>query len=145
MSTVVEKPPAKAQPLTMEQATRILAGYQELWNRSAMTEYLEGFTEDVVVEFADLPAVNGRKDLEKMITARVARQKGYQLKKSLRCVFDRTIVCSWTATWTDSKTERLMSGKGIEFIELREDGKCSRWEASFDAWDREGPRQSRFI
>jgi hypothetical protein len=36
-----------------------------------------------------------------------------------------------------------MKGKGIEFIEIRE-GKCARWEATFNAWDAEAPSRSQF-
>jgi hypothetical protein len=36
-----------------------------------------------------------------------------------------------------------MKGKRIEFIEMR-DGKCARWEATFNAWDAEAPGRSQF-
>jgi hypothetical protein len=36
-----------------------------------------------------------------------------------------------------------MKGKGIECIEMR-DEKCAHWEATFNAWDAEGPRNSLF-
>jgi nuclear transport factor 2 (NTF2) superfamily protein len=144
MPSAIEKAQPATSALTMEQAANMLANYQDLWNRAAMPEYLEGFTDDVVVEFADLPTINGRKELEQMIYARIARQKGYRLEKALRGVFGNTIVCSWTAKWTDAVTGRPMNGKGIEFIELR-DGKCCRWEATFNAWPTDAPRQSLFI
>jgi len=144
MASVIEQDKAVTEPLTIEQATTILAEYQELWNRGAMSELLDGFTEDIIVEFADLPPIRGRKELEQMIQARTARQKGYRLEKTLRCVFGSTIVCSWTAEWTDGLTGRLMKGKGIEFLQHR-DGKCCRWDSAFNAWDSEAPARSLFV
>ena len=87
-----------------------------------------------VVEFADLPTIKGKRELDRIIPARLARQKHYRLTKTLRFVSGNTIVGSWVADWTDGITGRPMNGKGIEFIEMR-DGKCARWEATFNAWD----------
>jgi hypothetical protein len=46
---------------------------------------LSGFTDDIVVEFADLPRIKGKAELERILKARLARQKGYRLEKTLRC------------------------------------------------------------
>jgi hypothetical protein len=101
---------------------------------------LSGFTDDIVVEFADLPRIKGKAELERILKARLTRQKGYRLEETLRAVAGATIVGSWTADWVDATTDE---GQGIEFIEMRDD-KCAHWEATFNAWDAEGPRNSLF-
>ncbi len=131
------------QTLTQQEAAAILARYQELWNRAALAELLDGFTEDITVDFADLPTIKGKGELDPIIRARLARQQQYRLTKTLRFVSGNTIVGSWVADWIDGVTGRPMKGKGIEFIEMR-DGKCARWEATFNAWDAEAPGRSQF-
>jgi len=132
------------QTLTEVEATHILRHYQELWNRAAVEELLDGFTNGIVVEFADLPTIRGKAELERVIRARLARQKGYHLQKTLRAVTGSVIVGTWTAEWIDGKTGLAMKGKGTEFIEMH-GGKCSHWEATFNAWPAEGDRSSAFV
>jgi hypothetical protein len=129
MPTIEKRNEQQNQELTQQEAVAILTHYQELWNRGALPELLDGFTDDITVDFADLPTIRGKRELDRIIQARLARQKHYHLKKTLRFVSGNTIVGSWVADWTDGLTGRPMKGKGIEFIEIRE-GKCARWEAS---------------
>lgn len=129
--------------LTKEQAEAALQRYQQLWNRAALSELLDGFSDDIVVEFADLPIIRGKAELETILRARMSRQRNYRLEKTLRAVVENTIIGTWTADWTDATTGLAMKGKGIEFIEMRND-KCVRWEATFNAWNAEGPRRSLF-
>jgi len=98
---------------------------------------------DIVVEFADLPRIKGKAELKNILEARLARQKDYHLEKTLRAVTGATNVGSWIADWVDATTGRPMKGRGIEFLEMRDD-KCAHWEATFNAWDAEGPRSSLF-
>jgi len=143
MATGTKEKQSSAQVLAEAEAVTILRRYQELWNRAALAELLSGFTDDIVVEFADLRRIEGKAELESILKARLARQKGYRLEKTLRAVTGATIVASWIADWVDATTGRPMKGRGIEFIEMRDD-KCARWEATFNAWDAEGPRSSLF-
>jgi ketosteroid isomerase-like protein len=143
MSTIEKRNEQQNQELTQQEAVAILAHYQELWNRAALPELLDGFTDDITVDFADLPTIRGKRELDRIIQARLARQKHYRLKKTLRFVSGNTIVGSRVADWTDGVTGRPMKGKGIEFIEIRE-GKCARWEATFNAWDADAPSRSQF-
>jgi ketosteroid isomerase-like protein len=138
---VEERPPN--QTLTRQEAAAILARYQEPWNRAALPELLDGFTDDITVDFADLPTIKGKGELDQIIRARLARQQQYRLTKTLRFVSGDTIVGSWVADWIDGVTGRPMKGRGIEFIEMR-DGKCARWEATFNARDAEAPGRSQF-
>jgi len=70
---------------------------------------LSGFTDDIVVEFADLPRIKGKAELERILKARLARQKGYRLEKTLRAVAGATIVGSWTADWVDATTDEVQA------------------------------------
>src|SRR5215472_15351165 len=117
MTTGTKEKQSSAQVLTEAEAATILRRYQELWNRAALTELLSGFTDDIVVEFADLPTIKGKAELESIL---LARQKGYRLEKTLRAVAGTTIVGSWVADWVDATTGQSMKGRGIEFIEMRE-------------------------
>src|SRR5260370_12905674 len=101
MTTRAEKK-SNEQSLTEVQAATILRRYQELWNRAALTELLHGFTDDIVVEFADLPTIKGKAELERVLRARLGRQKGYRLEKTLRGVTASTIVGTWVADWVAS-------------------------------------------
>src|SRR5215468_1707327 len=143
MTTGAREKQSSAQVLTEAMAATILRRYQQLWNRAALTELLSGFTDDIVVEFADLPRINGKAELESMLKARLARQKGNRREETLRAVTGTTIVGTWIADWVEATTGRPMKGRGIEFIEMRDD-KCTRREATFNAWDAEGPRSSLF-
>jgi hypothetical protein len=83
------------QTLTRQEAAAILTRYQELWNRDALPELLDGFTEDITADFADLPTIKGKGELDQIIRARLARQQQYRLTKTLRFVSGNTIVGSW--------------------------------------------------
>jgi nuclear transport factor 2 (NTF2) superfamily protein len=133
-----------AQTLTKAEAEALLAGYQKAWNTGDIDTFLTGFTDDIAVDFADLGKIEGKKALKAFILARLARQQGYQLKKTLRGVVGSTIVCSWTAEWTDSQTGKAMKGRGIEFIEIR-DGLCAYWEAAFNGWTANEAHASLFV
>jgi hypothetical protein len=110
---------------------------------SQLPALLDGFTEDITIDSADLPTIKGKGELDQIIRAPLARQQQHRLTKTLRFVSGDTIVGSWVADWIDGVAGRPMKGKGIEFIEMR-DGKCARWEAAFNAWDAEAPGRSQF-
>ncbi|BAO94156.1 nuclear transport factor 2 family protein [Caballeronia insecticola] len=144
MNAIVTPQTDATEQMTWSQAEALLAGYQKQWNTGDIDNYMQGFADDIVVEFADLPRIQGKTDLKAFILARLARQKGYQLKKTLRGVVGSTIICSWTASWTDSKTGKSMKGRGIEFIEIQKE-KCVYWEATFNAWPEGEAPDSLFV
>src|SRR5215813_1748143 len=131
MATGTKEKQSSAQVLAEAEAVTILRRYQELSNRAALAELLSGFTDDIVVEFADLPRIKGKAELERILKARLARQKGYRLEKTLRDVAGATIVGSWTGDWVDATTDE---GQG-DRIHRDGDDKCAHWEATFNAWD----------
>jgi nuclear transport factor 2 (NTF2) superfamily protein len=65
---------------------------------------LGGYTDDVVIRFADVPEVRGKIAAERFLRARFARQRNYRLNKVLRMV-DRNMVGNyWDGEWEDAKT-----------------------------------------
>lgn len=130
--------------ITVEEAARVLQRNEELFAAGAIGEILEGFTDDVVVEFADVPRVEGKRALERFLAARFARQKDYRLHKRLRAVTGNVIIGTWTGEWEDAVTGNVMAGRGSEFLEMR-GSCCARWEATFNAWEAGRPQQSLFV
>jgi hypothetical protein len=111
MSTEAKARSQKDGQLTEEAAKAALERYQELWNRQALSELLDGFTDDIAVEFADLPPIHGRAELERVLRARLVRQKGYRLQKTLRGVVGNTIVGSWVASCDRWRVGTIDEGK----------------------------------
>ena len=99
------------------------------------------FTEDCAVRFAEQQEIIGLDALERFLRARMARQRNYGLRKTLRAVQGNVIGVEWHGWWDDARTGRKMEGKGLEFWTMR-DGKIAVWDAAFNVWDAEGPRVS---
>src|SRR3984957_13760612 len=99
------------------------------WNVKAL---LDGFTEDCVVKFGDLPELRGKPALEQQFRGRMERQKDYRLKKEFRALAGDVIANYWEGWWEDGLTGAKMQGRGVETWTMR-DGKIATWEAAFNA------------
>ena len=99
---------------------------------------MAGFTDDVVVRFADQPELHGKDAVRELLEARFARQRGYRLKKQLRMLDGNMVGNYWDGEWEDAQTGKAMVGRGTEFWTIR-DGRVSRWEAAFNVWERDAP------
>jgi nuclear transport factor 2 (NTF2) superfamily protein len=99
------------------------------------------FTEDCVVRFGEQPEISGLDALERFLRARMARQRDYGLRKTLRAVQGNVIGVEWHGWWQDARTGSKMEGKGLEFWTMR-DGKIAVWDAAFNVWEKDGPRVS---
>ena len=99
------------------------------------------FAQDCVVRFAEQPDIHGLADLERFLRARMARQRNYRLRKTLRALQGSVIGVEWHGSWDDAVTGRPMEGKGLEFWTMRE-GKIAVWDAAFNVWEKDGPRVS---
>jgi ketosteroid isomerase-like protein len=122
---------------TIDDATRLVKRVETLFANADIESILAGFTDDVVVRFADFPELCGKNETERFLRARFARQKGYQLQKTLRMVMANMIGNFWEGTWEDAVTGKKMRGRGTEFWTLR-DGKIALWEATFNVWEDGG-------
>ena len=118
-------------PQTVEEARAFVAHVESLfmpWNIPAL---LDGFTEDCVVRFGDLPEFRGKAALAQLFRSRSERQVGYRLRKELRALAADTIANYWEGEWRDRATGKEMAGRGVEVWRMR-DGKIAVWEAAFN-------------
>ena len=128
---------ATAQPLTREEAARIVKSGEEAFAAADVERIVAGFTEDAVAPFATLPELRGREAIARFLRARFARQRNYRLTKTLRVVQGDIIGNIWEGTWEDAHTGRRMYGRGVEFWTMR--GKqIARWEAAFNVMEEGG-------
>jgi nuclear transport factor 2 (NTF2) superfamily protein len=118
-------------PQTIDEARAFVAHVESLfmpWNIPAL---LDGFTEDCVVRFGDMPEFRGKAALEQLFCSRSERQIGYRLRKQLRGLMGDTIANYWEGEWQDALTGKKMAGRGVEIWVMR-DGKIAVWEAAFN-------------
>jgi nuclear transport factor 2 (NTF2) superfamily protein len=118
-------------PRTVEEALKLVKHVEALfmpWNIAALAQ---GFTEDCIVRFGNVPEFRGRDAVRTFFTARSAKQKNYRLTKQLRTLMGDTITNVWNGTWEDAETGVAMKGFGVEVWVMR-DGKIAVWEAAFN-------------
>lgn len=118
-------------PLTRERALELVAAAEKAFADADVASIVDGYTDDVVIRFADLPEVRGKAAAEAFLKARFARQRDYRLTKRLRALDGDVIGNVWDGTWTDAQTGRQMQGVGTEFWTMRA-GKIALWEATFN-------------
>jgi nuclear transport factor 2 (NTF2) superfamily protein len=118
-------------PRKVDEAQALVAHVESLfmpWNIPALPD---GFTDDCVVRFGDLPEFRGKAALEKLFRGRSERQKDYRLRKEFRALMGDTIANYWEGEWEDRLTGARMTGRGVEIWVMR-DGKIAVWEAAFN-------------
>lgn len=121
-----------AQPLTRQQAITLVAEIEAAFTAGDVERIIAGYTDDIVIRFADIPEIRGKHAAAEFLRARFARQKNYQLHKHLRALDGDIVGNSWDGTWTDARTGRPMYGRGTEFWTMR-DARIAVWEATFNA------------
>jgi nuclear transport factor 2 (NTF2) superfamily protein len=119
-------------PRTNDEARAFVAHVESLFMPWDINGLLNGFTDDCVVKFGDLPELRGKAALEKLFRARMERQKDYRLKKEFRALAGDVIANYWEGWWEDRFTSKQMHGRGVEVWVMR-DGKIAVWEAAFNA------------
>lgn len=123
-------------PRTVEEARALVKRVESLFMPWNVAELMNGFTDDVVVRFGDLPEMRGKAELERFFRARSVRQKGYALRKTFRALMNDTIANYWEGTWEDAASGAAMWGRGVEIWVMR-DGKIAVWEASFNVREKD--------
>jgi nuclear transport factor 2 (NTF2) superfamily protein len=124
--------------LTEAAAREFVAQVESLfmpWNIPAL---VDGFTDDCVVKFGDLPEFRGKAALENLFTTRSERQKDYKLRKEFRALMGDRIANYWEGDWEDRVTGKQMHGRGVEIWVMR-DGKIAVWEAAFNVNEKGKP------
>lgn len=120
--------------LSLYQAKAMVTGFVEAFHSQDVEALAQGWTEDVVIRFADLPEIKGKAAAKQWVASRFARQRDYRLVKTFQAVTGDILGDSWTGVWTDAVTGKRMRGKGMEFLTLR-GGKIAVWEAVFNVWE----------
>lgn len=130
-----------AEGWTTERAARLIAGVVERFHTVDIDGLVDGFVPDVVFRFGEQPEQHGRDALRALLTARLSRQEGYRLTKRNCAIDGCRLTNTWEGTWTDRVSGRAMAGFGVEFWDMRGE-QIERWEAAFNVWEVDGPRQS---
>ncbi len=131
MAVQILRKEESGNPRTMEEALKLIKHVESLfmpWNIPALAD---GFTEDCVVRFGNVPEFRGREAVRAFFTARSAKQRNYRLTKQLRSLAGDMLTNVWNGTWEDAETGAPMKGFGIE-VWVMQDGKIAVWEAAFN-------------
>jgi len=126
---------------THQQTDALLRSVEEMFHRRDVEALVKGFTEDCIVRFAEQPERRGREALRLLLTARLARQKNYRLKKTCLALEGNVLVNTWEGAWEDRDTGKAMVGRGLEVWRMR-DGMIAVWDAAFNVWEQGGERKS---
>lgn len=127
-----------------EQALALVAGAERAFAAGDVAGILGGYTDDVVIRFADVPEIRGKAQAEKFLRARFARQKNYRLTKVLRMLEGNMLGNYWDGEWEDARTGKQMLGRGTEFWTIR-NGKIAVWEATFNVWEKGGESRTPIL
>jgi nuclear transport factor 2 (NTF2) superfamily protein len=133
-----------AQPVTREFALNLVKHVEDIFGRGDVDAILRGYTDDIVIRFADIPEIRGKAAAEKFLRTRLARQRNYRLRKVLRMLEGNMLGNYWDGEWEDAVTGKTMCGRGTEFWTIR-DGKVSLWEATFNVWEKGGEPQTPLV
>jgi nuclear transport factor 2 (NTF2) superfamily protein len=125
------------QAVSREQALQLVKAAERCFASGDVASIVAGYTDDVVIRFADVPEIRGKAQAEKFLRARFARQKNYRLTKVLRMLEGNMLGNYWDGEWQDAHTGKQMVGRGTEFWTVR-DGKIAVWEATFNVWEKGG-------
>ena len=130
--------------LTWTEARHLVQAVEDAFAAADMSAIEAGFTEDAIAHFADFPELLGRAAIMEFLRARFARTQGYRLTKTLRLLTGNRLANSWDATWIDAKTGKAMMGRGTEIWDMK--GKrIAVWDATFNAWEKDGSPASPLI
>ncbi|MGA3036528.1 MAG: nuclear transport factor 2 family protein [Vulcanimicrobiaceae bacterium] len=119
---------------SLESARAFVKEVETAFGSGDVDQMIKGFTDDVVVRFADFPEMHGIAEVEAFLRLRMARQKNYRLKKYLRMLSGDMIGNMWEGEWEDAQTGKSMRGRGTEFWTMR-GRKVAVWEATFNVWE----------
>lgn len=119
--------------LTRDAARALVKKVQDAFAGADVETLVAGYTDNVVIRFADHPEIHGKQAAEEFLRARFARQKNYRLNKEFRTLDGNIVGNYWEGVWEDAKTGKTMRGRGTEFWTMTGD-KIAVWEAAFNVW-----------
>jgi nuclear transport factor 2 (NTF2) superfamily protein len=125
-------------PQTPEEARALVRQVEALFMPWNVEGLVDGFTEDCIVRFGNVPEFRGRDAVRAFFRARSARQRNYRLTKQFRTLMGDTLTNVWNGSWEDAETGVAMKGFGVEVWVLR-DGRIAVWEAAFNVTRADQP------
>src|SRR5262245_33990971 len=122
-------PPKGGGRWTAGQANALLRTVEGMFHRKDVDALVNGFTPDCRFHFAEQPPQRGRAALRRFFEARLSRQEGYRLRKTLLALEGNRLANLWEGRWTDAQTGKRMRGRGLEVWTMR-DGMIAVWDAA---------------
>lgn len=132
---MIEKVAADSlNPKSFEEAKVLVQEVEGLFNNWNLQAILDGFTDDAVTKFRDIPIFSGKDQLRKLFEVSERTRKDFALTKTLKSFSGNVICNTWDCTWVDVQSKKKMAGFGCEFWTMR-DGKIAIWEGTFNGWE----------
>lgn len=125
---------APLNPKSFEEAKVLVKKVEGLFNHWNLQAILDGFTDDAVTKFRDIPTFSGKDQLRKIFEVSERTRKDFSLTKTLKSFSENVICNTWDCTWLDVQSNKKMAGFGCEFWTMR-DGKIAIWEGAFNGWE----------
>jgi len=121
-----------ATVFTVAEARELVAMFARVTSAKDADAFLDGFTDDCVVQYGAFPMLTGKKALRTLVKQMFSpRFDNFVCRKSLRCLNGNVIGGSWVSDWVDLDTGTRRSGRGFEFWIMR-GRKIARWDAAFN-------------
>jgi nuclear transport factor 2 (NTF2) superfamily protein len=92
------------KPVSREFALKLVKHVEDIFARGDVEAILNGYTDDIVIQFADIPEIRGKVAAEKFLRARFARQRNYRLRKDLRMLEGNMMGNYWDGEWEDTQS-----------------------------------------
>ncbi len=128
---------AGASLIGLQHAKELVQHFAEVTTSKDVEAFLAGYTDDCVVQYGQFPVMHGKDALRPFVEQMFSpRLQDFVCRKILRCLSGNVLGVMWLATWTDAKSGKRKTGRGLEFWLMRGD-KIARWDASFTAADAE--------
>jgi hypothetical protein len=119
--------------ITWDQGLALMQQSEAAFASGNIESILAMFNEDVVVLYSDFSEIRGIAAYRRFAEARIARQRNYHTRKTLRVVRGNLIGDTWEGWWDDAVSGRAMQGRGAEFLYMR-NGRISELVANFNVW-----------
>ena len=125
----VRRHPVDGLPAVMSvsDAQIVINEFVRRFNTLNLDEISSCFADDVVVDYAGQPVMNGIQALRAFMQQRYASVADYSLRKSVRCLTGAVVGVDATVIYRDTSTDSWMAGRAFEFLTLR-DGVIARWD-----------------
>lgn len=121
---------------SVEQAKRIVEAFARTTSEQDVEAFVQGFTEDCVVQFPTAPTVVGHDALRRLMAGFFSKEGrlDFVCHKRLRAISGNVLGVVWFNDWIDARTRQHRQSKGVEFWVMRGE-RIARWDACTASWD----------